>query len=101
MIGGGHGGKSRANVSITWNHPLKQTNIHPPLCQHTAMASTTPFDITKLLQAPKKWTPGHLEGLNIQEHHRLPAAAIVGDARLPANNDPCNYIHPPILEYAN
>lgn len=40
------------------------TKERPPR-QHTAMA-TAPFDITKLLQAPKKWTPKHLEGLNIQ-----------------------------------
>lgn len=61
--------------------------------------ASTPFDITKLLQAPKKWTPRHLQGLNIQEHHHLPAAAIVGDA-LPADNGPCNY-HPPINELSN
>ena len=36
------------------------------------MASTAPFDLTKLLQAPKKWTPRHLKGLNIREHHHLP-----------------------------
>lgn len=52
------------------------------------MASEDPVDYRKLFQRPQKWTPQHLLGLNIQEHHRVPAAVIVGDVHLPSDDNP-------------
>lgn len=49
---------------------------------------TTPFSLGRLFQSPRKWTPEHLTGLNIQEHRHVPAAVIVGDANLPPDDDP-------------
>lgn len=53
------------------------------------MASEVPVDYRKLFQRPPERTPQHLLGLNIQEHHRVPAAVIVGDVHLSSDDDPC------------
>ncbi|ODM21654.1 hypothetical protein SI65_02498 [Aspergillus cristatus] len=52
------------------------------------MVSATPFSSENAFQAPNKWTPRHLQGLNIEEHHHLPASAIIEDAYLPEDDDP-------------
>ena len=46
------------------------------------------FTSENLFQAPERWTATHLQGLNVQEHHRLPAATIIGDRHLPNDDDP-------------
>ena len=53
------------------------------------VVSATPFSSENLFQAPNKWTPRHLQRLNIEEHHHLPASAIVEDANLPKDDNPC------------
>lgn len=48
-----------------------------------------PLKISSLFQRPNQWTPRHLEGLNIEEHDLVDAAAIVGHGNLPDNGDQC------------
>ena len=46
------------------------------------------LNIGRLFRKPNAWTPQHLEGLNVREHQRQPASAVVGTAHLPSDKEP-------------
>lgn len=47
------------------------------------------LNIGRLFQKPKSWTFQHLEGLNVQEHHRQPASVVMENTHLPSDDEPC------------
>lgn len=60
--------------------------------QHANINSHASFDPGKLFENPKNWTPQHLVGLNIQEHHDA-----VIFRNLPSHDYPCT-TSPPSFE---
>lgn len=53
------------------------------------MVHTSPVKLGKLFKVPRKRSPEHLTGMNIQEHYRVATAVIVGDANLPHDGNIC------------
>ena len=47
------------------------------------------LNIGRLFRKPKSWTSQHLEGLNVREQHHQPASAVVENAHLPGDDEPC------------
>lgn len=78
-----------------------QVGIHVPQCQRATMTTTRPtsnphqqkmvhtypVNLGKLFKVPRKRSPEHLTGMNIQEHYRVAAAVIAGDANLPHDDN--------------
>lgn len=77
------------------NIPARTSNIHLyesiRLTYPGDMKPGDPIKISGLFQRPSRWTPRQLEGLNVEEHDQVHAAAVVD--YLPDDDDQCTRLY--------